>query len=501
MRRSRLNNAIRSRRLTLETLERREVPAYYLVLGAGDASGLVSAGGTGSATHPFEFFSLRSALEQTDATKHTADIIRFDSSLANDTIVLSPDNPPLQFAAGAKTTIQGTNLNITIDGGGVDRDQRVFDVSAGASAEIDDVTIQNGFDGQPPAGGDDGGDIARAILSTDGGGGVRNSGVLSMTGVTVRNNSSFNNLAGGGGIFNNLGAKLNLTDCLVDSNSANTGTAAANQVPGGGIENRGTAAITACTISENLATSLGGGIDNSGTLTIKNSTISGNQCDNPVVDYGDGGAGGGIANTGKLMMTNTTIAQNIAGFSGGGLDNSGLGGANMLNCTITENLADTGGGIHMAILSAGKTFKMRNTIVSGNGNSDEAPDDINTNAGPTLARDDSITISAAYCLIGTFSGVTIDGNGNQLNVNDPMLGGLQDNGGPTRTEAPLPGSPALDMGDPNRSGLPSTDQRGKGFVRVSNGRVDIGAVEVQVEGSSGNSEGGSSGPSGDRRYH
>jgi hypothetical protein len=58
-----------------------------------------------------------------------------------------------------------------------------------------------------------------------------------------------------------------------------------------------------------------------------------------------------------------------------------------------------------------------------------------------------------------------------------MLGPLQDNGGPTFTHALLPGSVAIDAGDPNFISPPDDDQRG--FFRVYNGRLDIGAFEVQ----------------------
>jgi hypothetical protein len=63
---------------------------------------------------------------------------------------------------------------------------------------------------------------------------------------------------------------------------------------------------------------------------------------------------------------------------------------------------------------------------------------------------------------------------------DPLLRPLADNGGPTKTHALKPGSPALDSGD--RSGL-NTDQRGflrpydqPGLTNVSDGS-DIGALE------------------------
>ena len=69
---------------------------------------------------------------------------------------------------------------------------------------------------------------------------------------------------------------------------------------------------------------------------------------------------------------------------------------------------------------------------------------------------------------------------------DPKLGPLQDNGGPTQTMALLAGSPAIDKGDNTlvpidpSTGLPfTTDQRG--FARIVNGAVDIGAYEDQVD--------------------
>jgi len=64
--------------------------------------------------------------------------------------------------------------------------------------------------------------------------------------------------------------------------------------------------------------------------------------------------------------------------------------------------------------------------------------------------------------------------------NDPMLGALGANGGPTNTMVPNPGSPLIDA-IPNASctsGI-STDQRGFTRPQVAGGLCDIGAVEVQ----------------------
>jgi hypothetical protein len=55
---------------------------------------------------------------------------------------------------------------------------------------------------------------------------------------------------------------------------------------------------------------------------------------------------------------------------------------------------------------------------------------------------------------------------------------LQDNGGPTFTQALLPGSPAIDAGD--NTAAPPFDQRG--FTRIDHGTIDIGAYELQQAG-------------------
>jgi hypothetical protein len=63
---------------------------------------------------------------------------------------------------------------------------------------------------------------------------------------------------------------------------------------------------------------------------------------------------------------------------------------------------------------------------------------------------------------------------------DPLLGPLQNNGGPTKTQALLKGSPAIDAGqtpclDSSNTLVLTTDQRG--FARPFGAQCDIGAVE------------------------
>ena len=71
--------------------------------------------------------------------------------------------------------------------------------------------------------------------------------------------------------------------------------------------------------------------------------------------------------------------------------------------------------------------------------------------GPDLVALEGMPVS--YSLIENLGSMSIVGTGNIVGV-DPMLGPLQDNGGPTWTHALLPGSPAIDAGDPAINLLP-----------------------------------------------
>src|SRR5213079_790602 len=97
-----------------------------------------------------------------------------------------------------------------------------------------------------------------------------------------------------------------------------------------------------------------------------------------------------------------------------------------------------------------------------------------------IFNDGGTVTSHGYNLSSDDGGGVLTGPGDQINT-DPMLGPLQDNGGPTFTHALLPGSPAINAGDSSFTPPPFYDQRGPGFDRVVNGRIDIGSFEVQLE--------------------
>ncbi|MDY3557796.1 putative Ig domain-containing protein [Gemmata sp. JC673] len=255
----------------------------------------------------------------------------------------------------------------------------------------------------------------------------------------------------------------------ITNSTLSTNTALYGGAVGVGLDFAGTVSVTNSTLSTNTA-DYGGAvctaIDYGGATTLTNSTVSGNTA-----TYG----GGGLAalyggNDGTLDLVNSTVSGNTAAYGGGALFTGAEG--TLTNSTVTANRGYGGG------LSADGwiAVTVRNSIVAGNLDPTGAtPDDLFVDSG--------IPFLFNYSLIGVGDSLVLApppvGTGNQIgtlaNPLDPRLGPLANNGGLTYTHALLADSPARDMGDPDASNLPPTDQRGQ--TRVLGGRVDIGAVE------------------------
>jgi len=289
-----------------------------------------------------------------------------------------------------------------------------------------------------------------------------NTGAINITNSLITGNSA---TFDAGAIVNARTGSVTLTGCTITNNHVgNTGGAIAN-------DNTGTVTVTDSTISGNSCGSVGGGIYNhTGIINVVRSTISNNSTAN------QGGNGGGIYNntTGTINLTSSTISGNHAS-GGGGLYFSSLGAgqATIISSTITGNTALTGGGV--AINNGGSSITIKNTIIAGNTANNVSKDIF----GPLA--------SSGYNLIGSNSGGTITATtGDQIGTSgapiNPLLGPLQNNGGPTFTHEPLTNSPAIDTG--NAFGL-GIDQRGyqrtfdvAGVANASDG-TDIGAEESQ----------------------
>lgn len=258
------------------------------------------------------------------------------------------------------------------------------------------------------------------------GGSIWNHGSMTISNSTI----SDNHVSGaGGGIYNNHD--------LTIANSAFTGNSSGG---GGAIFNSGDMSITDSTFSGNSSSS-GGAIFNGDHLLIANSTFSGNSAQDD---------GGGIANIPRvpsifpISITNSTFNENNAGENGGGIYNSWLRLV-IVNSTISANSAKGGGGVFIEPnIYFTIPVTLTNTILANNMFGDDCNNYTEiSDGGHNISSDETCGFDLA--------------NGSMPNT-DPMLGTLQDNGGPTWTRALLWGSPAIDNGD--NGSCPTTDQRG-----------------------------------------
>ena len=293
---------------------------------------------------------------------------------------------------------------------------------------------------------------------------ISNSGTATFTNTTISNN-------GERGLINN--GNLTMTGGLITGNK------------NGGIILGGTAVMNGVTVSDN-SNSGGTGIGGGGIFINGNAVVVMNCL---VTNNGTSANGGGIRNGGgKATLINTTISGNIAGNGGGGLDtiDGGLASFLAVNLTVTGNRATFGGGV---LIESG-VAKFKNSIIAGN---------LDATGLVPFNISGVVDASSSYNLIGVGGTGGLDNgvNNNQVNVADPRLGPLANNGGSTRTHALLSDSPALDAGDncvidAAHCGEPTlpqltTDQRRSGFNRIVDGpdanataTVDIGAYEMQL---------------------
>ncbi len=352
---------------------------------------------------------------------------------------------------GSLVTITGSTIstNAAEDGGGLSNN--------GGAMLITDSTIRdNSATGGADAGGIDNytGSTLTILRSTISGNsvGVYGGGIdnIDDATATIVDSTIRNNHADGDGVHSPLGGGIysyNATVILANSTLSDNAAAYGSGLYNNSYNHPSLATITDSTIRGNTALQGGGGIDNNNgaTLTIAGSTISGNSAGN----------GGGVHNyNGTVRVVSSTISDNAAGTGGGLANNSGA--LTITGSTVAGNSANDGGGI----FGGGTSFQMRNTILAGN------------MAGTYSDLDGRLNSSGYNLVEAPVGGLGYDPT-DLLGV-DPLLGPLQDNGGPTPTMALQPSSPALNAGAPDQLGTP--DQRGV----VRSGGVNIGAYQASA---------------------
>jgi len=329
------------------------------------------------------------------------------------------------------------------------------------------------------------------------GGGIYNAGGLTLDHTTISSNTTGDGGDGAGvlvggdggdgaGIYNSNSGSLLLYRSTVRGNSAGEGGSDQDGWyggEGGGIYNAGVLLVIDSTVSGNISGNgsdalagywggdggNGGGIRNWGPCTLSNSTVSGNTTGHGggggLAGYGgDGGNGAGICNSGALTLHNTTVSSNHTGaggwasFAGDGGDGGGIlvafETATLIDSTIARNstgaggefggVGGDGGGLYVAGTATGivgHVILADNSAASGAG----------SNCWGAMT-------SRGYNLVEDTNDCTVAGDttGNVIGQ-DPLLGALQNNGGPTWTHALLPGSPAIDAG--NLARTTGMDQR------------------------------------------
>jgi hypothetical protein len=274
---------------------------------------------------------------------------------------------------------------------------------------------------------------------------------VTLSQVTIRNGLA----ASGGGIYNS--GTLTVIEGTLTENEASIRCATDCGAKGGGIYNSGTLTVIDSTLNGNeastqctqICTARGGGIENEGTLTIRNSTLSENGTVGNCINCAS--QGGGIATFGTVAINNTTISRNSAAFT----HCSGL-------------CLHDGGGIYNDKVSG--TTTLQNSIAAKSPSGGNCSGTMTSN-GYNLSSDNTCNFN----------------NSGDLNNADPKLGPLQNNGGPTQTQALLDGSPAIDAGNPSgctdgKGHLLKTDQRGKPRPdKEDTGGCDMGAYERQKD--------------------
>jgi hypothetical protein len=428
------------------------------------------------------------SLTDTGAGSDLAGDLRYcltNATSGNDTITFASG---LQGTINVQSALPALNASVAIQGPGasaltveIGTVPYIFFVASSATVEISGLTMSG--------------------PNTD----IANAGTLTLSASFLFNNSS---LFGGGFAITNSGTAT-VSDSLFHQAIDNTGTMTINNSACEGVHyfevigNHGVLTVNYSTVSDNYGGGIagaygqGGAIFNQGALTINNSTLNNNHVAGGASRIGttvighDAMGGGIYMSAGTLSINSSTLEGNEATGGGGGYPTAsstgstggqggnGQGGGlyiaggmvSINNSTFADNHAypgsvyrgspgdSHGGGIYNA--AGPSALQMSDTILAYNSAITAAPE-----------LDGSVT-SLGHNLIGNMQGASGFDPTDLLNV-DPLLGNLQDNGGPTQTMALRAGSPALNAGDPDQLGVP--DQRGV----VRSGGVNIGAYQASA---------------------
>jgi len=366
----------------IETLEKRTLLSGYVVTSTADD------GSSGT---------LRWAIQQAN-TAGGNQTITFASSLTSSApATIDLNGSPLEISGNITINGPGQNL-LAIDGGGK---SNIFTVDSGSTAEIENLTVKDGY--------------------IDGYGG----GIINMGDLTVSDSTITQNLASdsGGGLYAESGT-LTIDHSTISDNGTVSTSASYNS--GGGIYSLAATAviITDSIISGNAAHN-GGGVYSHGTLAVNDSMISGNSAYD----------GGGLSISGQTSIGENSQISHNNGTVGGGIYTTSTN-ATITDSTLIGNEADTGGAIYSSSPNFGANVSdlgkmtVSGTALEGNATygKDAGQDFIYTGggaicnvAGATLTITNNSTISGNNSQ--GFPGAGIASYGSTLNVTDSTITG------------------------------------------------------------------------------
>jgi predicted outer membrane repeat protein len=300
---------------------------------------------------------------------------------------------------------------------------------------------------------------------------------VALSGITIANGNNTTPGLGGGGLDNS--GTVTIAGSTFTGNTATEGgaidTGDALRGPG-----TGSVTVTASTFTGNTASLGGGAIDSGdysggGTVQVTASTFTGNTAgsngDGGAIDSGDSGGGGSVTVTASTFTGNTAGSNGDGGAIDSG-DHVGGGTVTVTASTFTGNTAGLDGNT-----IAGGVFGGAGTVqVAGDlfdGSCDQGPGGTWTDGGYNAGTDTSC-----------FNGGPGDTSGSAVHTD--LQAGLTGNGGPTQTIEPTAGNPAIGvmtvhpvtvtLGSSQVTLCPATDQRG--YTETPGGKCDAGAVQT-----------------------
>jgi CSLREA domain-containing protein len=254
-------------------------------------------------------------------------------------------------------TITGAAGGTVIDGAGLL--DRVFDIRSSAQATVTNVTITGGVapvgaDGTGVSLANPGFQLGNDGGAGEGGGGVRNAGVLKLQGVTISDNATSK---GGSG------------DSVSAPDRGSAGGAGGPGGAGGAIASSGSLTVANATITANATGPGGTGGGAVGPSSAAPNGLDG--LDGLAGAGGAGGPGGGIYSTGLTTISDSVISNNHtgpggqggAGHGGGGMTvSSGPGGAGAAGQGGSGGVGGFGGGIAVG----DGTLRITGSLISAN---------------------------------------------------------------------------------------------------------------------------------------